>query len=92
MAKINIYDIEKIKNINEKRVWELIVVFYENNPQYCTCRDCVLDVAAITLNSIPPHYQVSEDPTRAMEKVSDEEILEAIKKAADRVKEHPHHL
>ncbi|MGA1861957.1 late competence development ComFB family protein [Deferribacter thermophilus] len=92
MSKINIYDIDKIKNINEKRVWDLLVTFYEQNEEYCTCRDCILDVAAITLNSIPPHYQVSDDLTHAIDKISDDEILKVIEEAAKRVSKFPHHL
>ncbi|MGA1846412.1 late competence development ComFB family protein [Deferribacter abyssi] len=92
MAKINIYDIEKIKNVNEKRVWNLIVEFYESHTEYCTCRDCILDVVSITLNTIPPHYQVSDDLTIAINKISDDEILKTIKKAADRVAKYPHHI
>ncbi|BAI81782.1 conserved hypothetical protein (plasmid) [Deferribacter desulfuricans SSM1] len=92
MPKINIHDIELLQNVNEKRVWNLITVFYEYHSEFCTCRDCVLDVVAITLNSIPPHYQVSEDPTPAIKKISDEEILKVIKKAALKVAENPHHV
>ncbi|KAA0257712.1 competence protein ComFB [Deferribacter autotrophicus] len=92
MAKINIYDVEKIKNINEKRVWDLLVQFYETHSEYCTCRDCILDVVSITLNTIPPHYQVSDDPAPAIKKISDEDILKTIKEAADRVAKYPHHI
>ncbi|BAI81421.1 conserved hypothetical protein [Deferribacter desulfuricans SSM1] len=92
MSKINIYDIDKIKNINEKRVWELLINFYEEHPEFCTCRDCVLDVAAITLNTIPPHYQVSDDISTAIKKISDEEILKVILEAAIRVSKYPHHI
>lgn len=93
MANMNIYDIDTIQNVNVRRVWDLLVKVLEDDSSICTCRDCVLDIAAITLNKIPPHYQIlDENYDEAYRKVSDEEILNQIKLAAEKVKLHPHHL
>lgn len=93
MAKINIYDYEKIHNINEKRVWNLLIKLVEEDSTICTCRDCILDIVAITLNNIPPHYQINEENySEAYKKISEEEIYEQLQIAAKIVKTHPHHL
>lgn len=92
MSKINLYDIDKLRNINEIRVWDLIAEFLEQHPQLCNCRDCVMDMLAITLNTIPPHYQANEDDlVEAIKKVPDDEILMQMSIAAERVSKHPHH-
>jgi len=93
MSKINLYDIDMLRNVNEVRVWDLAQRFFQEHSEYCTCRECILDTVAITLNNIAPHYQISEDDySEAENKVTDEEILDAMKRAADKVKKHPHHF
>jgi len=93
MSKINFYDIDDIRNINEKRVWDLLSEFLKDNVEYCTCRDCVLDYAVITLNNIKPHYQVTDERLENIaKKTSNDEILAEILKAAKIVKNNPHHL
>lgn len=93
MTKINIYDYDKIHNINEKRVWKILIQLIEKDDSICTCRDCILDIVAITLNNIPPHYQIDDDDfSRAFEKVSNEKILSELLKAVEIVKKNPHHL
>jgi competence protein ComFB len=93
MAKINIYDYEKIHNINEKRVWNLLIKLVEEDNTICTCRDCILDIVAITLNNIPPHYQINEENySEAYKKISEQEIYEQLLIAAKIVKTYPHHL
>jgi competence protein ComFB len=93
MAKINIYDYEKIHNINEKRVWNLLIKLVEEDDTICTCRDCILDIVAITLNNIPPHYQINEENySEAYKKITEQEIYEQLLIATRIVKTHPHHL
>lgn len=93
MSKINLYDIDTLRNINEVRVWNLAQQFYKENTKFCSCRDCILDTIAITLNNITPHYQISEDDySEAENKVSDKEILDSMEKAAIKVNKNPHHL
>jgi competence protein ComFB len=94
MSKINFYEIDNIRNINEKRVWKLLTDYLEIHKKVCTCQDCVLDMAVITLNNIKPHYQVTNENiyNRIKEKVTDNEILNEIEKAVAIVREKPHHL
>ncbi|MEF3255581.1 MAG: late competence development ComFB family protein [Deferribacterales bacterium] len=93
MGKINQYDIDQLKNVNEQRVWDLLAEYIEKDNDLCTCSICILDIAAIVLNSIPPHYQTFEESLdKAKAKVSDELIIEKIKLAVEKVKRYPHHL
>ena len=92
MIQINQYDIEMLKNINEQRAWEIFPVFLDHNPDLCVCRSCVLDVMAITLNSLPPCYHSEEhNMSAARNKVSDEEIYRKMKEAYIIVKQRPRH-
>ncbi|MCA1928209.1 MAG: late competence development ComFB family protein, partial [Calditerrivibrio sp.] len=82
MSKINQYDIDQLKNVNEKRVWDLLADYLDRDESVCSCSICVLDMAAIVLNSIQPHYQTYEESIdEAIKKVSDELIIEKIKLA-----------
>jgi len=92
MLQINPYDIDMLKNINEKRAWEIISVFLEHNPDMCICKSCILDLMAITLNSLPPCYHSEEhNISAARNKVSDEEIYRKMKEASIIVKSRPRH-
>jgi len=92
MLKINQYDIELLKNVNEQRAWEIFPIFLEHNPDVCTCSSCILDTMAITLNSLPTCYQTNEhNVNAARNKVSDEEIYRKMKEASLVVKKRPRH-
>ena len=58
MALIDYHDMDELKNRNEEKVWAAMEEFLAANPAVCRCRDCILDTAAITLNRLPPRYQV----------------------------------
>ena len=75
MSKINFYEIDNIRNINEKRVWDLLSKYLDSHTDICDCRDCILDIAVIVLNNIKPHYQVTDEniKNRSYEKVSNRE-------------------
>ncbi|MDY6821832.1 MAG: late competence development ComFB family protein [Deferribacterota bacterium] len=94
MSKINFYDLDNIRNVNENRVWRLLSGYIDEHNDVCSCRDCILDIACITLNNIKPHYQVTDEKIekRSYEKVTDEEILEEINKAVKIVQKNPHHI
>jgi competence protein ComFB len=94
MGKINFYELDNIRNINEKRVWLILSDYLETHDEVCDCRDCILDIAVIVLNNIKPHYQVTDEniKNRPFEKVSDKIIYEEIEKAVKIVKNNPHHL
>ncbi|QAR32219.1 competence protein ComFB [Geovibrio thiophilus] len=92
MAKINYYDVDALRNVNEKRVWDMLPFFLERNPNICACGGCALDIVAVTLNNIQPCYQVYEDGVeRAREKVSEEEIYRQMTAAAKLVGSNPRH-
>lgn len=92
MAKINYYDVESLRNINEKRVLDMLPFFLERNAQVCACGNCALDIAAITLNNIKPCYQVSEESIeKARKKVTDEEVYRQMTAAARLVDLNPRH-
>jgi competence protein ComFB len=82
-----------LRNMNEKRVWSMLSEYIDNNDMsgVCLCPICIVDIAAITLNSIPAHYQTEENLSVAVEKVSDVEIYKQIKKAVAVVSRRPHH-
>lgn len=93
MSKINLYDIERLKNVNEQRVWDLLAEYVSQDSNLCTCSICIMDIAAITLNNIPPHYQAFEDTVdEAVNKTSDDDIIEQIMIAVEKVKKFPHHM
>ena len=92
MIQINPYDIDLLKNLNESRAWEILPVFLEHNQDLCTCRSCILDIMAITLNTLPPCYHSEEhNMSAARNKVTDEEIYRKMKEASKIVKARPRH-
>ena len=94
MALIDHHDIDELKNRNEEKVWAAVEEFLVANPDTCRCRDCILDTAAITLNRLPPRYQVysfhENNPTEdeAFEKL----IREAVAASSAQVAQRPHHF
>lgn len=82
-----------LKNINEKRVWEMLSLYLEeaDTSGMCLCPICLTDIAAVTLNAIPAHYQTEPNLTRAKEKLSDVELFRQLKKAILLVSSRPHH-
>ncbi len=93
-TKLNVFHyMDDLKNINEKRVWNMLSEYLDNNDtgDMCTCGICLMDIAALTLNHIPAHYQSEENITRARERTADVEIYRQLKKAIDIVTKTPHH-
>lgn len=66
------------------------------NGEICMCNDCLLDMAAIALNSVKPLYRVSLLGSIYASLAMDEEsyaasIREAVTKAIDKVRKNPSH-
>ena len=72
----------------------------ENDPEFsdgkvCTCHDCIVDIAAIALNVLPPQYvadrfyKFPEPPGVAKKKRT--RVEEAVRRAIRKVANHPHH-
>jgi competence protein ComFB len=57
----NNYDFENLVNETERIVLEQmeIQLEHEGMEEICKCQDCVLDMTALALNSLTPHYRVS---------------------------------
>ena len=94
MPLIDERDMDELKNRNEEKVWAALEDFFAANPAVCQCRDCILDTAAITLNRLPPRYQVyafhGNDP--AEDAAHDTLVAEAMKAASALVTKRPHHF
>ncbi len=53
------HDFEALVNDAESMVIDALEASIARTPGICTCRDCVLDMAACALNSVRPSYRVS---------------------------------
>ena len=97
MAFIDEYDFEFLKNEAENLVVnELGRQLGECAETVCRCNDCVVDMAAISLNNVKPIYRVSLLGTlyaaSAMdEKDYAEKIREAVATAIKKVHNNPSH-
>lgn len=84
-----------IKNYMEEIVFSLIHdVLKDIN--MCTCDKCILDIAAIALNDLPPKYVVSEkgevySKLNFLKQQFEVDVIAAITKAAVLVKRNPRH-
>lgn len=87
----------ELRNLMEKLVWErLEEVLDTQNTEFCACQQCRMDMAALSLNELPPRYVV----TQRGEIFSKADILEiqryvdvvaAVTKAVNLVKKKPRH-
>lgn len=59
MALRDEYDFDSLVNEAESLVIDALEAAIARAPGICTCRDCVLDMAACALNAVPPRYRVS---------------------------------
>jgi competence protein ComFB len=53
------HDFDALVNEAESMVIDALEAGIASTPGICTCRDCVLDMAACALNSVRPSYRVS---------------------------------
>ena len=97
MEPIENYDFELLKNEAEVLVIKDLGRQLENFPEpICTCNDCVLDMAAMALNTIKPLYRVSllgslYTATAMNEKEYATSIREAVFRAIEKVRKNPSH-
>ncbi len=97
MALESEYDFEYLKNQSEKFVFEEMErqLNSEENSEICKCQDCILDIAAFSLNNIKPMYKVSlvgEMYTKTIEGTEYQDHLkEAVSAAIDRIGKNPAH-
>jgi competence protein ComFB len=97
MAFIDNYDLENLANEAEHMVQEELgrqLESYEG--EICLCNDCVVDMAAMALNSVKPLYRYSLLGTLwASSAMTDEayasSVKEAVSNAIEKVRENPSH-
>lgn len=62
----------------------------------CTCQDCVVDMAALALNTLKPHYHASLLGTMYAHAVEESGFADEVRKAVDdsivKVKANPAHI
>ncbi len=85
----------KLKNYMEEVVINLMDEVLKGI-DVCKCDKCVLDIAAIALNDLPPKYTVTEkgelySKVNALRNQFEVDIISAITKAAVLVKRNPRH-
>jgi len=91
------YNFENLINETERIVLDQMEIQLEgeSSKDICKCQDCVLDMAALALNSLKPHYRVS-----LIGKVYSETILEgnygkevetAVSSAIKKIADNPSH-
>jgi competence protein ComFB len=93
---LTIYDLlDEISNENETDVLQMVYDFQAEEKLPCDCRECLLDITAVALNYLPPHYSVSIHRdmyvTPEAKTARQVEIEAAILHACEKVKLRPHH-
>lgn len=84
-----------LKNYMEEIVFNLLKEVLDDI-NVCTCEKCMLDIAAIALNDLPPKYIVTEKgelytKVNALKQQFEVDVISAITKAAVLVKRKPRH-
>ncbi|MDR1444580.1 MAG: late competence development ComFB family protein [Treponema sp.] len=97
MAFSNKYDFELLKNEAENLVLnELERQLEPFDGQICICNDCVVDMAAVALNSVKPLYRFSLLGTLyTAQAMTDDAYSESVKSAVgaaiEKVRKNPSH-
>ena len=88
-------ELDILINRNHENVLDAVEGFIEATPGFCRCRDCRLDLAALTLNRAPARYYVSEYHMKyygdSDEGPDDKRLARIINEAAAIVTRRPHH-
>jgi competence protein ComFB len=86
---------KQIKNYMEEVVFSIMQEVI-GDINVCTCEKCMLDIAALALNDLPPKYIVTEkgelySKVNALKQQFEVDVISAVTKAAVLVKRHPRH-
>ena len=86
---------KQIKNYMEEVVFSIMREII-NDINVCTCEKCMLDIAALALNDLPPKNIVSEkgelySKVNALKQQFEVDVISAVTKAAVLVKRNPRH-
>lgn len=93
MALVDFHDLDELKNKNEEKVWKALEKVLGEHEEYCKCRDCVMDAAAIALNNLPAKYQVySFHSNEEIEGSPNAVVEKAVLEALGHVTKKPHHF
>ena len=88
-------ELDILINRNHENVLDAVEGYIEATPDFCRCRDCRLDLAALTLNRAPARYYVSEYHMKyygdSDEGPNEKRITRIINEAAAIVARRPHH-
>jgi len=97
------YDMRELVNVTQDFVFDAIDAIVPARPEICKCQDCMLDVAAIALNTMAPWYCVGKFSSLPRgvrrlrhyvpdkEKDMAEQAKAAVEAAIEMVRKHPHH-
>jgi competence protein ComFB len=99
MAFIDNYNLELLVNEAEKMVGSELgrqLESFGEEDDICLCNDCVMDMAAMALNSVKPLYRVSLLGTLYASTAMNEEsyaagIRDAVAQAIEKVRKNPSH-
>ncbi len=97
MSLRNSYNFEYLINETERIVLEQMEIQLEEKgaENICKCQDCVLDMSALALNSLKPHYRVSLIGTVYAQTILEgeyaEEVKAAVSTAITKIAENPSH-
>lgn len=85
----------QIKNYMEEIVFNLMEEVLKDI-NVCTCEKCILDIAALALNDLPPKYIVTEkgelySKINTLKQQFEVDVISALTKAAVLVKRNPKH-
>jgi competence protein ComFB len=91
------YNFEYLINEAERMVLESLEKYLgeEEFKDICKCQDCVLDMAALALNKVKPHYRVSLIGTLYAHNLDDSEygkhVDEVVKDSVGKISKNPSH-
>lgn len=92
------YDLTILVNDTERMVLDELGrrLEFAEDEDLCVCQDCVVDMAALALNSLKPHYHASLLGTMYAHAVEEGVFSEDVRKAVDasiiKVRENPAHI
>lgn len=86
----------RLVNVMEFLVNETIEEILRVNKNYCGCRRCRLDTAAVALNKLPASYVVTAEGEVLLRAVSlrqqfKVDVIKAVTEALELVRKRPHH-
>jgi competence protein ComFB len=97
MAFTEDYDFDLLKNEAEKMVIHELEIQLANQPEsLCRCNECVVDMAAIALNTVKPLYRFSLlGSLYAAQAMNEQSYADSVQKAVSqaivKVKRNPSH-